>query len=145
MFRRLPWVKMTGVCEITSVSANEQKRTGPVVVVATEHDTPDGPVQSVAIFGRVSDALAAAVALRSEFDAGPRLAVHGGEDEGSATIRAVRLMAIGHPGQVLLSRAAADLAIDGLAPDWHLHDLGVHRLRDLGRPEHVFEVRDPQA
>ena len=45
-------------------------------------------------------------------------------------------MAIGHGGQVLVSSAAAEVIGDGAT----LADLGEHRLRDLDRPLHVFQV-----
>src|SRR5208282_5772117 len=45
-----------------------------------------------------------------------------------------------HGGQVLLSQAVADLACDGLPDGVSLRDLGVVRLRDLSRPERVFQV-----
>jgi predicted ATPase len=49
-------------------------------------------------------------------------------------------MAVAHSGQVLCSQATADLVRDSLAPPVTLLDLGEHRLRDLSRPEHVFQV-----
>jgi predicted ATPase len=49
--------------------------------------------------------------------------------------------AVGYGGQVLLSEAAAALARDGLPPGATLADLGVHRLKDLGRPERIFQLR----
>ena len=39
-----------------------------------------------------------------------------------------------------MSAAARDLAIDRLGDGVELVDLGVHRLKDLGRPEHVFQL-----
>ncbi|HEV3293491.1 MAG TPA: hypothetical protein VG123_31315, partial [Streptosporangiaceae bacterium] len=41
-------------------------------------------------------------------------------------------------GQVLVSEAAAVLVRDGLPAGAALADLGVHRLKDLGRPERIF-------
>ena len=49
-------------------------------------------------------------------------------------------MAVGHGGQVLLSSAAAALAADRLPEGARLRDLGVHRLKDLGRPERLFQL-----
>jgi predicted ATPase/class 3 adenylate cyclase len=72
-----------------------------------------------------------------------RMGVHSGEaDErdgdyfGTAVNRAARLMAIAHGSQVLCSSTTADLLDDSTA----LQDLGEHRLRDLDRPMHVFQV-----
>jgi hypothetical protein len=57
--------------------------------------------------------------------------------------RAARLLAVGHGGQILLSRATQKLACDTLPPDVKLRDLGVHRLKDLTRPEHIFQIIAP--
>ena len=83
---------------------------------------------------------------------GVRMAIHTGEAElrdegnyfGPAVIRCARLRAIGAGGQVLVSGPSADLISDRLPPGTSLADLGLHRLKDLGRPERVFEVRHPE-
>jgi class 3 adenylate cyclase len=74
-----------------------------------------------------------------------RMGLHSGEVEerdgdyfGTPVNRAARLMAIGHGGQVLCSSATAEL-VEGSVT---LVDLGEHRLRDLDRPMHVFQVGD---
>ncbi len=54
--------------------------------------------------------------------------------------RAARVAAVGHGGQVLVSESAAVLVRDGLPPGAALADLGVHRLKDLGRPERIFQL-----
>jgi predicted ATPase/class 3 adenylate cyclase len=59
---------------------------------------------------------------------------------GSAVNRAARLMDLAHGGQIVCSQATADLARDVLAEGVTLVDLGEHRLRDLSRPERVFQV-----
>src|SRR5205823_5755103 len=77
-----------------------------------------------------------------------RMAVHSGEVQlrdagnyiGSAINRCARLRALGHGGQVLLSAATRDLVLDRLPDGAELADLGVHRLRDLARPEHVYQL-----
>ena len=50
------------------------------------------------------------------------------------------IMAAGHGGQVLLSAAVAALAADDLPGEATLHDLGSHRLKDLARPEHLYQL-----
>ena len=77
-----------------------------------------------------------------------RMGVHTGEAEKTATglvgvevHRAARVAAAGYGGQVLLSEAAAVLVRDGLPPGVSLTDLGVHRLKDLGRPERIFQLQ----
>jgi len=57
--------------------------------------------------------------------------------------RFTRLRAIAHGGQVVVSQATHDLVLDRLPSGVALSDLGVHHLRDLGRPEHVFGLSHP--
>ena len=49
-------------------------------------------------------------------------------------------MSAGHGGQVLLSLATCELVRDTLPDGAKLLDLGEHRLKDLIRPERVFQV-----
>jgi class 3 adenylate cyclase len=49
-------------------------------------------------------------------------------------------MSIGYGGQTLLSTTTADLVRDQLPGELSLRDLGEHRLRDLVRSEHIFQV-----
>jgi class 3 adenylate cyclase len=106
-----------------------------------------------AAFGFASAAVSAAVAAQRRLAAEPwptatplrvRMGLHTGEAEwrdgdylGTVVNRAARLMAIGHGGQVLCSSATAELVGDA---QLGLTDLGEHRLRDLDRPMHVFQV-----
>ena len=76
-----------------------------------------------------------------------RMGVHCGEASRTATglvglevHRAARVAAAAHGGQVLLSESAAVLVRDWLPPGAVLTDLGVHRLKDLGRPERIFQL-----
>jgi predicted ATPase/class 3 adenylate cyclase len=79
-----------------------------------------------------------------------RIGVHTGEASKTATglvgldvHRAARVAAAGYGGQVLLSETAAALVRDALPPGAALTDLGVHRLKDLGRPERIFQLQAP--
>ena len=79
-----------------------------------------------------------------------RMGLHTGEAEerdndyfGPVVNRVARLEAIAHGGQILLSGATAMLVGDSLPAGTRLVDLGQHRLRDLGRPEHVFQLTVP--
>ncbi len=49
-------------------------------------------------------------------------------------------MAAGHGGQMLLSEATAAVLRDEEVPGISVRDLGVHRLKDLDRPEHVYQL-----
>jgi predicted ATPase/class 3 adenylate cyclase len=79
-----------------------------------------------------------------------RMALHTGEvvqRDGDyfapALNRAARLMAAGHGGQILLSAATYELVRDQLPDGVALRDLGEHRLKDLLRPEHIFQLGAP--
>ncbi|MEA2022915.1 MAG: adenylate/guanylate cyclase domain-containing protein, partial [Actinomycetota bacterium] len=79
-----------------------------------------------------------------------RMAVHtgvaqlrGGDYFGTALNRTARLMGTAHGGQVVLTQAAACLVEDELRAGTSLLDLGMHRLKDLGRPEHVYQLQHP--
>jgi tetratricopeptide (TPR) repeat protein len=53
---------------------------------------------------------------------------------------AARIAAAAYGGQVLVSSATATLAADALAAGLTLRDLGEHRLRDLSRPQRLFQL-----
>ena len=79
-----------------------------------------------------------------------RMGVHTGEAAKTATglvgldvHRAARVAAVAYGGQVLLSETAAALVCDSLPPGTALRNLGVHRLKDLGRPEQIFQLDAP--
>ncbi len=76
-----------------------------------------------------------------------RMGIHCGEAAqtaaglvGMEVHRAARVAAVGYGGQVLVSEAATVLVRDGLPPGAALADLGTHRLKDLGRPERIFQL-----
>ncbi len=54
--------------------------------------------------------------------------------------RVARLLSAGHGGQTLLTLATQELVRDQLPEGVQLRDLGSHRLRDLIRPEEIFQV-----
>jgi hypothetical protein len=54
--------------------------------------------------------------------------------------RVARLLSAAHGGQVLLSLPTQELVRDQLPAGTTLRDLGEHRLKDLFRPERVFQV-----
>jgi len=51
-----------------------------------------------------------------------------------------RIMSAGHGGQILISGATRELVRDGLPADTELLDLGEKRLKDLLRPEHLYQL-----
>jgi predicted ATPase/class 3 adenylate cyclase len=76
-----------------------------------------------------------------------RMALHTGAAEerdgdyfGPPLNRVARLLSAAHGGQVLLSLPTQELVRDQLPAGTTLRDLGEHRLKDLFRPERVFQV-----
>jgi class 3 adenylate cyclase len=59
---------------------------------------------------------------------------------GLDVVRAARIAASGHGGQILLSEATRALVEDTLPDGVTLRDLGVFRLKDLSRPERLTQV-----
>ena len=77
-----------------------------------------------------------------------RMGVHTGACEerdndyfGPVVNRTARLEAVAHGGQVLISGSTAELLSDGLPDGVTLAGLGQHQLKDLGRPEQVFQLQ----
>ena len=108
----------------------------------------------IAVFDSVSDSLSAAIDSQGGLEqeqwgpTGPllvRMGIHSGDTEsregdyfGPAMNRAARIMAAGHGGQVLVSGTAS--ASGYLPPGVQLRDLGMHRLKDLTEPEHLYQA-----
>jgi class 3 adenylate cyclase len=107
----------------------------------------------VAAFARASDALAAAIdAQRALLDIGlkVRMGIHTGEARvrdnryaGPAIIRAARVRALAHGGQIVVSQGTRDLLVDALPLETALEPAGEHALRGLDRPEAVYVVCHP--
>ncbi len=109
-----------------------------------------------AVFPRAQDALLAAVAaqrgvLAHTWPEGVtvrvRMGLHTGNPlptdtgyVGMEVHRAARICAAGHGGQILLSQVTRDLAINDLPSGVTLRDLGEHRLKDLTRSDHLFQI-----
>ena len=112
-----------------------------------------------AVFDDTRRALVAAVELQRALHLEPwpaaapirvRMAVHSGPAQargddffGQGVNRAARIRSIAHGGQLLVSEDV-HRAIAGSLPDgiW-VRDLGLHRLKDLARPERVWQVGHP--
>jgi class 3 adenylate cyclase len=76
-----------------------------------------------------------------------RMGLHAGVCEerdgdyfGPAVNRAARLLAVASGGQVLVSAVAAELLSDELPAGVGLRELGTHQLKDLSRPERIYQV-----
>jgi len=106
-------------------------------------------------FPRARDAVAAAVDAQRALRAHPwpggrelrvRMGLHTGEpivgDEGYVgldVVRAARISAAGHGGQILLSETTRALVGNQLPPGTAVHDLGEQHLKDI-QHEHVYEI-----
>jgi predicted ATPase/DNA-binding CsgD family transcriptional regulator len=110
----------------------------------------------LAVFSQATDAVVAAFEVQralqhADWSAGAemaaRIALHTGEAElrsghyiGVPLYRCGRLLGIAHGGQVIVSTATQEIVGDELSGGLGLRDLGLHRLRDLSRPEHVYQL-----
>jgi predicted ATPase/class 3 adenylate cyclase len=109
-----------------------------------------------AVFSSPSACVAAMIeiqrALASHaWPAGESVRVRMGAHSGEASVtptglvgidvhRAARVAGVGHGGQSILSSTTAALVRDSLPAGAWLRDLGSHRLKDLGRPEQIFQI-----
>ena len=109
-----------------------------------------------AVFSSTSACVSAAVEMQRSFIAHAwpageavrvRMGIHSGEASrtvvglvGLDVHRAARIAAAAHGGQIVLSATTAALVPDSLPEDAWLKDLGVHRLKDLNRPERIFQL-----
>lgn len=122
-------------------------------VVLTERGEGDS---FFAVFKRAADAVVAASSIQRALELESwqgdltirvRMAIHSGDVEqtyrGTVVNRCARLRGLAHGRQVLLSATTHDLVVDNLPAGVRLRELGTQRLRDLSRPERVFELVDP--
>lgn len=131
-------------------------------IVRSAIEARDGVVLSsmgdgvAAVFASASEAVAAVVEAQLSLatepwgETGPlraRIGLH--SDEGVVfdgqyvnrpLNRCARLMAVAHGGQSVVSGATAALVVGNLPASVDLVDLGEHRLRDVPRPERVFQL-----
>jgi predicted ATPase/class 3 adenylate cyclase len=107
-------------------------------------------------FGTARDAVAAAAAAQRAISGHPwpegaairvRMGLHTGEPivagdgyVGLDVHRAARIMSAGYGGQILLSRSTHHVIEHDLPEGLAVRDLGEHRLKDLTRPEHIFQM-----
>src|SRR5437763_1949464 len=114
----------------------------------------------LAVFSRAGDAVACALELQRRLagmtwpegaDIRIRIALNtgaaelrGGHYYGQAVYRCARILATAHGGQVLVSQATSELVGDTLPQGAGLADLGFHHLKDLDRPERIFQLEHPE-
>jgi class 3 adenylate cyclase len=113
----------------------------------------------LAVFRNAVDGLLSALEIQKRLieqawsETGPllvRCALHSGTAEqrgmdffGPTVNRTARLLSCIHGGQITISQAVFDQVEERLPVDIQLKDLGIHRLKDLSRPERVFQVIAP--
>jgi predicted ATPase/class 3 adenylate cyclase/Tfp pilus assembly protein PilF len=130
-----------------------QERAGIVMT-----DTAEGHCRC-AVFARADSAIVAACAFQEAMFAEDwsttaplrvRVALHtgdpelhGGGYEGAALGRCAQLRDIANGGQTLLSQTVYGLVRDSLPDGVSLRDMGIHRLKDLAQPEHVYQILHP--
>lgn len=107
-------------------------------------------------FARATDAISAAIDIQRALadHAWPdgvtvqvRIGLHTGEPMltadgyiGVDVHHAARIMSAGYGGQILLSPTTRQLVEQHLPAGTYLQDLGEHRLKDLQRPSHLFQL-----
>lgn len=131
------------------------------IIVTTEVEKAGGRVVKttgdgfMAVFDDVESGVLASSALQLALDSQnwgtieslkARMALHLGEAQqrendyfGPTVNRTARLMSAGHGGQILLSAQVAH----HMPSSDEIRDMGVHRLKDLAEPEHVFQLVVP--
>lgn len=139
-------VAMTRHDELIEVAVEQQG--GQLVRPRGEGDS------RFAVFTRATSALRAAITIQRLLSFEPwtvpslrvRVGLHSGEADirngdyyGAAVNRCARLRSEAHGGQILLSQTTYWLVRDELPPGVSLRDLGEHSLKDLERPEHIFQ------
>ncbi len=147
-----------------------QEEPEPMSVAVTRHDDilRDGIAQHRGVvfktvadafcvaFASVDEAVAAALDTQIALAGEPwptrdplrvRMALHTGGAElrdddyfGPTLNKVARIMATANGGQTLLSTVTAELGRDLLPPDAELLDLGAHPLKDIQRPERLFQL-----
>jgi predicted ATPase len=111
-----------------------------------------------AVFSSPSACVAAAIEMQRAISAQPwpadeqvrvRMGIHSGEASETRTTglvgfevhRAARVAAVAHGGQIVLSATAGALVRDSLPAGATVRDMGPHRLKDLGRPEQIYQLQ----
>jgi len=114
-----------------------------------------------AVFSTAIDAVKSALDAQREFQNSEafnasevflriRMGLHTGEAElrdgdyyGGTLNRAARIMSIGHGGQILVSETTLQVARERFPEEVSRLDLGLHHLKGLNRPEHIYQLNAP--
>lgn len=82
---------------------------------------------------------AGSLRVRIGIHSGPAI-VEAGDYFGPTLNRVARLTSAAHGGQILVSAATAQAVRESAEHEFVVTDLGAHRLRDLGEPQHIFQI-----
>ena len=146
LWERAPSAMTTATAELDRLVLETVERHGGVLV------KPRGEGDShFLVFAEPVAAVAAAAELITASDELPlKAAVHTGPVElrdgayyGPPVNRCARMRGIAHPGQILVSGSSAMLLGGRLPVPLTLRDIGLHYLRDLARPENIFQLCGP--
>ncbi len=141
------------------VFADHRRLLRDAVGAVDGHLYQDQEESFVFVFRSAKDAVLAAVVAQRALAAHPwpegaavrvRMGLHTGEPvttgEGYVGVdvhRVERICQAGHGGQILASQSTQELVAEDLPDGVTIRDLGEHRLRDLTRPQRIFQVVVP--
>lgn len=112
------------------------------VAFSRANDAVEAAVEATQALATHSWPEAASLAVRIGVHTGTP-AIAGDKYVGLDIHRAARIAGAGHGGQILVSQTTRDLCDDTLRGPLSLRDLGEARLKDLPRPEHLYQVVGP--
>ncbi|HEV2460376.1 MAG TPA: helix-turn-helix domain-containing protein, partial [Ktedonobacterales bacterium] len=149
-------LQQLGSSQYAVVQAQQRHLLQGVLLEHSGHEVDSQGDSCFSAFATAGEAVAATVAAQRSFaaqawPAGAKVRVRMGLHTGAAQVageryigldvhRAARIGAAGHGGQVLLSEATRALVEPDLPAGLALRDLGAHRLKDLQRPEHLWQL-----
>jgi predicted ATPase/class 3 adenylate cyclase len=145
-----------GAARYATLLAEHHELLRAALAAHSGHEVDSQGDSSFTVFPTAGQAVAAAVAAQRALVAhawpgGGQVRVRMGLHSGTAQLagdryveldvhRAARITAAGHGGQVLLSSATRALVEADLPDAVTLRELGAHRLKDLQRPEQLFQL-----
>jgi predicted ATPase/class 3 adenylate cyclase len=154
-------LQQVGVARYAQVRAEHQRLLRAAVAAHGGHEVDSQRDSCFLVFATAPDAVTAAAEAQRALATHPwpegvsvrvRMGLYTGTAQlagdhyiGLEVHRAARIAAAGRGGQVLLSEAARVLAEPELPEGTTLRDLGAYRLKDLQRPEHLWQLVLPNG
>ncbi len=152
-------VQHLGDARSEQIFANHRRLLRDAVEAAGGSVAEDQGESFLFVFQRARDAVLAAVTAQRALAGHPwpegaavrvRMGLHTGEPVSTTETyvgvdvhRVARICQAGHGGQVLLSQMTRGLVEEDLPGGVSLRDLGEHRLKDLARPQRLFQIVIP--